>query len=218
MLKELGAVAVIAVSSFNAEAADKLPSFDHAAELTTQARTIIWQELASSGAENAYHQQITCLAENIYFEARGESFKAKIAVANVTRNRVEDHRWPSTYCEVIQQGPVRESWKTKQNNDLLPSERVYYPVKHRCQFSWYCDGQADIIWANMEQSGEIIEGNARAWRESVRISIAALGQGDYFIHDNTHNATHYYNHNLVTPSWSRKLETTTIVGNHTFQK
>ena len=62
------------------------------------------------------------------------------------------------------------------------------------------------------------EGNARAWRESVRISIAALGQGDYFIHDNTHNATHYYNHNLVTPSWSRKLETTTIVGNHTFQK
>jgi spore germination cell wall hydrolase CwlJ-like protein len=70
----------------------------------------------------------------------------------------------------------------------------------------------------MEQSGEIIEGNARAWRESVRISIAALGQGDYFIHDNTHNATHYYNHNLVTPSWSRKLETTTIVGNHTFQK
>ena len=218
MLKELGTAAVFAVIGSYSVAAEKLTSFDHAAELTSQAKQILFQQLNEQNAHNASHPAITCLAENIYFEARGESFKAKIAVANVTRNRVEDSRWPSTYCEVIQQGPVRESWKTKQNNDLLPSERVYYPVKHRCQFSWYCDGQADIIWANMEQSGEVIVGNARAWRESVRISIAALGQGDYFIHDNTHNATHYYNHNLVTPSWSRKLETTTIVGNHTFQK
>ena len=218
MLKELGAVAVIAVSSFNAEAADKLPSFDHAAELTTQARTIIWQELASSGAENAYHQQITCLAENIYFEARGESFKAKIAVANVTRNRVEDSRWPSTYCGVVQQGPVRESWKTRSDKSLAESDRVYYPKKHRCQFSWFCDGAKDIIWANKEQTGETIEGNARAWRESVRIAIAALGQGDYVIRDNTLGATHYYNHNLVDPHWAGSFKTTVVIGNHTFKK
>ena len=54
-----------------------------------------------------------CLAENIYFEARAESFSGKAAVGNVTRNRVNDKRWPNTYCGVVTQGPVRESWKTK---------------------------------------------------------------------------------------------------------
>ena len=202
MLKELGAVAVIAVSSFNAEAADKLPSFDHAAELTTQARTIIWQELASSGAENAYHQQITCLAENIYFEARGESFKAKIAVANVTRNRVEDARWPSTYCEVIQQGPVRESWKTKQNNDLLPSERVYYPVKHKCQFSWYCDGKADV------------PEDSQTWDEVYQLATFIMQYGMY---DITEGATHYHN-DTVHPYWADHLYHVVTIDNHIFYK
>ena len=90
------------------------------------------------------------------------TMEGKAGVANVTRNRVNDARWPSTYCEVVQQGPVRESWKTKQHKDLKPEERIYYPRKHRCQFSWYCDGLRDIIWANKEKSGLTIEGNARA--------------------------------------------------------
>jgi spore germination cell wall hydrolase CwlJ-like protein len=119
---------------------------------------------------------------------------------------------------VVQEGPVRESWKTKQDKTLADADRVYYPKKHRCQFSWYCDGAKDIIWANKELTGETIEGNARAWRESVRIAIATLGQGDYFIKDNTGGATHYYNHNLVDPHWAGSFETTAVIGNHTFKK
>ena len=217
MKKYLGIAVMVVGMQSHSVAADKL-SFPHAAELTDQAKTILWQELKTAEAPNSSHQQIVCLAENIYFEARAESIEGKAGVANVTRNRVEDKRWPGTYCEVVQQGPVRESWKTKQNPDLDPKDRIYYPRKHRCQFSWYCDGAKDIIWANKEKSGLTIEGNARAWRESVRIAIYTLGYGGFRVNDNTAGAVYYYAHNLVYPSWADKKTLTVIIGNHTFMK
>ncbi len=67
--------------------------------------------------------EISCLALNIYFEARGESDLGKVAVGNVVMNRVSSARFPSTVCEVVQQG-----------GEL----RLY-----RCQFSWWCDGLSD---------------------------------------------------------------------------
>ena len=95
------------------------------AELTTQAKHILWQELETEKVNKKYHSEVMCLAENIYFEARAESMEGKAAVANVTRNRVLDADFPNTYCEVVQQGPVRESWKTRQHKDLDDAERVY---------------------------------------------------------------------------------------------
>ena len=61
-------------------------------------------------------QEISCLADNMYWEARNQSTKGLIAVGYVTMNRVADHRYPYTVCEVVEQGPVRESWKTKVKN------------------------------------------------------------------------------------------------------
>ena len=116
------------------------------------------------------------------------------------------------------QGPVRESWKTKQNPDLKDSERVYYPRKHRCQFSWYCDGKKDVIWANYEKTGTTIKLNAQAWRQSVEVAIWTLGYGSYRINDNTTGALYYYAHNLVYPHWADKFEVTEIIGNHTFMR
>ena len=188
------------------------------AELTNQAKNILWQTLASEGVAKKHHSEVMCLAENIYFEARAESYSGKAAVGNVTRNRVEDSRWPATYCEVVMQGPVRESWKTKQHKDLADSERVYYPRKHRCKFSWYCDGQKDVIWANYEKTGQTIEGNARAWRESVQLAIYILEVGTMQIKDNTNGATFYYAHNLVYPHWADSKQYIGVLGNHTFMK
>ena len=210
---KLTVAALIAGTSMSA-AAEKL-SFPHAAELTEQAKTIIFQEVNESGIPNALHQQMVCLAENIYFEARAEGVEGKAAVANVTRNRVESNLFPNTYCEVVQQGPVRESWKTKQDPNLEP---VYYPIKHKCQFSWYCDGKKDIIWANYERTGQTIELNAQAWRQSVEIAIRTLGYGSYTVNDNTGGATYYYAHNLVYPHWADDFEVTEIIGNHTFMR
>jgi len=188
------------------------------AHLTTQAKHILWNELANENVTNAHHPEITCLAENIYFEARAESYSGKAAVANVTKNRVKDLRWPSTFWSVETDGPVRESWKTKQHKNLADSERVYYPRKHRCQFSWYCDGIKDVIWANKEKTGQTIEGNARAWREAVQIAIIITGHGSYEVTDNTMGAVFYYAHNLVYPSWADKKQYIGVLGNHTFMK
>ena len=206
-ITQLAVAALIAGTSMSA-AADKL-SFPHAAELTDQAKTIIFQEVNESGIPNAYHQQMVCLAENIYFEARAEGVEGKAAVANVTRNRVNSELFPNSYCEVVQQGPVRESWN---------KPGVYYPIKHKCQYSWYCDGKRDIIWANYEKTGQTIKLNAEAWRQSVEIAIWTLGYGSYRVNDNTGGATYYYAHNLVYPHWAEVFHTTAVIGNHTFMR
>ncbi len=44
---------------------------------------------------------LTCLARNIYYEARGESAKGRRAVAKVTLNRVASSRFPNTICDVV---------------------------------------------------------------------------------------------------------------------
>jgi len=193
-------------------------SAEPVAELTTQAQHILWTELDANDVAKSQHNEVVCLAENIYFEARAESYSGKAAVGNVTRNRVLDSRWPSTYCAVVQQGPVRESWKTKQHKDLADADRVYYPVKHRCKFSWYCDGNRDVIWANYESTGETITGNARAWRESVELAIMIAGSTGLTISDNTHGAVFYYAHNLVYPHWADSKQYIGVLGNHTFMK
>ncbi len=61
-----------------------------------------------------------CLAEAVYFEARGETVKGQVAVAQVVLNRVRNPAYPNTICDVVY-----------QNRDWL----------NACQFSFACDGQ-----------------------------------------------------------------------------
>ena len=190
----------------------------NAATLTTQAKNILTTELHNHKITKQFQiDEIRCLAENIYFEARAESEVGKAAVGNTTKNRVLHTNWPNTYCEVVKQGPVRESWKTR-GKDVKDEDRVYWPIKHRCQFSWYCDGKKDVIWANYEKTGQTIEGNARAWRDSVELAIYITGFGKLTIDDNTHGALYYYNHNLVYPHWADAMILIGVEGNHTFMK
>lgn len=69
-------------------------------------------------------QQTRCLAEALYFEARGESVRGQFAVAEVILNRVDSAAFPDTLCGVIHQGTGR---------------------KYQCQFTYTCDGHADTI-------------------------------------------------------------------------
>ena len=62
--------------------------------------------------------ELKCMAQNIYFEGRAESMVGKIAIGHVVMNRIEDERFPGTICDVVHQGPVRESWKTKKDPTL----------------------------------------------------------------------------------------------------
>ncbi len=61
--------------------------------------TLIHAVIASS----IERRELTCLALNIYFEARGEPVAGQYAVAEVTMNRVASPRYPDTVCEVVYQ-------------------------------------------------------------------------------------------------------------------
>ena len=87
---------------------------------TTDGKTTVVQMVNS--------EELECMSKNIYFEAALESTAGKLAVAQVTMNRVNSERYPNTVCAVITQGRHYKSG---------------LPVKNRCQFSWYCDGKLD---------------------------------------------------------------------------
>lgn len=180
------------------------------------AMVIMVSLMTQFGADNRIkidQQELWCLSQNIYFEARAESYSGKQAVANVTRNRVKSQAHPNTYCAVVKEGPVRESWKTR-GKDVPKSERVYIPRKHRCQFSWWCDGEKDTIWVQY-MNGTPIESNMNAWRDSVHIALDTISG---HLYDNTGGATYYYAQAIVYPHWAREFQLTEVIGQHTFMR
>jgi spore germination cell wall hydrolase CwlJ-like protein len=77
---------------------------------------------------NVQHD-INCLAENVYYEARGEPEAGQIAVADVTVNRSEADGFPKTVCGVVHEKKER----------------------NKCQFSWVCWRQRPAIDKNSQQ-------------------------------------------------------------------
>ncbi len=67
---------------------------------------------------------LTCLALNVYYEARSEPMVGQYAVAHVVLNRVANESFPDDACKVVKQG--------------------YSKGLGKCQFSWYCDGKSDV--------------------------------------------------------------------------
>lgn len=92
-----------------------------AAKLVVMLSTLVFPLHIAKSTEiepSKYTQKdLICLAKNIYHEARGESFKGKLAVAQVTINRAtHPTRWPSTICKVVYQtirGVPQFSWTTE---------------------------------------------------------------------------------------------------------
>lgn len=75
-------------------------------------------------------RQLDCLARNVYYEAGSEPFEGKVAVAQVTINRVNSTKYPNDVCKVIFQKNI-----------------VYEKVI--CQFSWYCEkGNKQVVVKN----------------------------------------------------------------------
>jgi len=70
-------------------------------------------------------KQMSCLAEALYFEARGEPIKGQLAVGEVVLNRVEDPRYPDSICKVVNQGTGR---------------------RFACQFTYTCDGKLETVF------------------------------------------------------------------------
>nr|WP_246753847.1 cell wall hydrolase [Jiella flava] len=80
---------------------------------------------ATALPQKAYSKaEQTCLANGIYFEARGESSQGQAAVAQVILNRVRNPAYPNSICGVVYQN---KNWR------------------NRCQFSFACDGHKDRV-------------------------------------------------------------------------
>ncbi|MEQ8322917.1 MAG: cell wall hydrolase [Rhodospirillales bacterium] len=127
----------------------------------------------------ARQEELRCLALNIYWEARSEPIPGQLAVAAVTLNRVQSDRFPSNVCDVVRQGGEN---------------------RHRCQFSWWCDGKNDE------------PKNARAWRQAMVLArLVSAG----VIKDPTHGSL-WYHADYVTPYWAGAKEQVTRIGRHIF--
>ena len=147
--------------------------------------------------------ELYCLAQNIYFEAKSEPLAGQYAVADVVLNRVNDTRYPNTICEVVREGPIKESWKTKQDTTLSDDERIYYPRKNRCQFSWYCDGKSDTIR------------DSDAWRMAQIIAYKIVYADK--MRGITEGATHYHA-DYVSPKWASKIQLVGSISTHIFYR
>lgn len=66
-------------------------------------------------------QELVCLAENIYHEARGESLQGQIAVAQVTLNRVRSGRFQNTVCKTVY-APSQFSWTLNKRRTTKDSK------------------------------------------------------------------------------------------------
>lgn len=140
------------------------------------------QGAAAGGANTlaTIGREVECLALNIYFEARSEPEAGKRAVAHVVMNRVADSRFPDDVCSVVQQGG---EWP-----------------RHRCQFSWWCDGQSDEptdrrSWARSKALAQEVY-----WGRSVDPTDGAL----------------WYHADYVAPTWGQVLAQAGKIGRHIF--
>jgi spore germination cell wall hydrolase CwlJ-like protein len=91
-----------------------------------------------------------CLAEAVYFEARGEPALGQIAVAQVILNRAFSGKYPNTVCGVVYQNSHRHL---------------------ACQFTFACDGIRDVVrepdmWERAKKiSSEMLDG--KLWLPEV---------------------------------------------------
>lgn len=134
------------------------------------------------------HPAEWCLAQNVYYEARGSSYADQVAVADVVLNRVDDNRYPNTVCDVVQQG------KKYVSGAMIPN---------KCQFSWYCDGKSD--WPTKKD----------AWFKAQAIAYYMINEDKH--RGITEGATHYHA-TFVKPGWSSTIQLVGRIGAHIYYR
>jgi spore germination cell wall hydrolase CwlJ-like protein len=108
------------------------------------------QQSASLITADARLKELDCLARNIYFESASEPFEGKVAVAQVTLNRLESGKFANSVCGVVYQKNV-----------------IYEKII--CQFSWYCDSPATLKVRSPEMYRESYEVAKKVLLEGFRL-------------------------------------------------
>ena len=139
---------------------------------------------------NFSDEDVHCLALNLYFEARGESVLGQHAVAEVVLYRLMASKYPNTICDVVREGRYH-AW----NPD--------HPIRHMCQFSWFCDGLSDTPV------------DVRAFTVALDISTRVLTDPDY---EPVMEYALFYHTLAVDPYWVDSVEFVGTIGEHSFYR
>ena len=120
-------------------------------------------------------RSVECLALNLYHEARNQGSAGLLAVAAVVLNRVKD-----------------------------PNDAKFYPIRNRCQFSWWCDGKSDV------------PKQKKTYKRLLTIAEAIVYNKLPFI-DITDGAV-FYHADFVTPAWAKTKVKTVEIQDHIFYR
>ena len=106
------------------------------------------------------NQEVDCMAQTIYFEARNQSEKGQQAVGEVVLSRVLSERYPNTICGVIKQKgqfswykgkiPKMKNEKAKKKAYILAIKLLsfqYNPIVPGAEF--YHNSSSHPKWSNI---------------------------------------------------------------------
>ena len=133
---------------------------------------------------------VMCLALNLYFEARDQPVVGQLAVGFSTMNRVADERYPDSVCGVVKQAKYN-SWDSD------------HPIRHMCQYSWFCDGLSDLPTDD------------KAMLEAT-ILAANIFYGR--VTDISAGSTHYHATWINAPYWTEQMTTVFTIDDHIFYR
>lgn len=144
---------------------------------------------------------LDCMAKNLYFEARNqESEEAMAAVGYTVLNRVAARQYPDTICQVVYQGQRDSNGQYR---------------RHRCQFSWVCDGVTDEPKLTTRTSkGKVVPDviEIAAWERAQRVATGVL----YGTIDNPVGNSTMYHATYVNPYWVKAFSQVAQIEDHIF--
>jgi spore germination cell wall hydrolase CwlJ-like protein len=144
--------------------------------------------LAQLQREERWMKEISCLARNVYYEARGESRQGQLAVAMVTLNRVENGLFPDSICGVVNERKVVE------NRGVV------------CQFSWRCES-----WNNPKK-------RVKATHDSYIAALDAILHYEELTKTLVPEDTLFFHAKHVRPTWRKVKDKLAQIDNHIFYR
>jgi spore germination cell wall hydrolase CwlJ-like protein len=155
-------------------------------KVTLALAIVAFPTIAQTNNKVKHLTDLQCLTANLFFEARGEKPVGKVAVADVTKNRVQSKKYPGNLCSVVFQRK-QFSWTHQQSWNSI--QRV---------LNGSVSGFRSADRAAYYRAKEIAE-------KSLKGLVRVLPESSL-----------HYHATYVKPSWSRKMKVYAKIGTHVF--
>lgn len=150
--------------------------------------TIAFPAVAHTNHKVQKLTDLQCLTANLYFEARGEKPVGMLAVADVSKNRVQSKKYPNSLCAVVFQ---------------------------RNQFSWSHQQSWNSIQKVLNGS---VSGFRAADRAAYQTAEKIAQKSLKGLLKVLPESSLHYHATYVKPSWSRKMQVYARIGTHVFYR